>query len=492
MALDARAVPRCPEAEVNAAGRFSFLGEERWLGDEPDWDQSGAERLWRFHLHGFEWAWAFAAHRDRPWASHHLRRLWRSWHDATTVGRGDAWSPFVASLRAWALCGTHALFAGTGDEDDLVDCMSVHAGYLRAHLELDVGGNHLVKNLKALVGLGVFLGDAAVVEATTRRLRHQLDRQVLPDGGHYERSPSYHAQVLGDLVDISGLLAAGGGPQVEGLPTAIASMRGWLGAMLMTDGDVPLFNDCTLVGADRLAALAPAPAPAEPLTVLQPSGYVVVRTGRLHLVADVGLPCPPELPAHAHADCLSFELAVDGRRLVVDTGTSTYRAGPRRAYERSTAAHSTVEVGGADQTEVWGVFRAARRAVPRLEQATLDDGAAVMVASHGGYERLPGRPRHRRTWRVSDTWVEIVDDVTGGAAHRAVARLVLAAGTEVEPLGDGRFRAGPAVVSLTGGTAGVEAVEVARGFGDLRPATSLTLSADGPLPRRLVTRVALG
>ena len=89
--------------------------------------------------------------------------------------------------------------------------------------------------------------------------------------------------------------------------------------------------------------------------MLQPSGYVVMRPGpRLHLVADVGPPCPPELPAHAHADCLSFELAVDGQRTVVDTGTSTYAPGERRQYERSTRAHNTVEVDGADQSEVWG------------------------------------------------------------------------------------------------------------------------------------------
>ena len=31
-------------------------------------------------------------------------------------------------------------------------CGAAHAGYLRSNVESDVGGNHLVKNLKALVG----------------------------------------------------------------------------------------------------------------------------------------------------------------------------------------------------------------------------------------------------------------------------------------------------------------------------------------------------
>lgn len=488
-ALDGRLPAGCPGPEANAEWRFTFLCEERQLLPGPDWEQAAADRLWRFHLHGFEWAWAFVGHPDRAWASSRLRRLWRSWRSASPFGRGDAWAPYVASLRAWALCGTYApLVAGSEDDADLVDDLALHAGFLRAHLEQDVGGNHLVKNLKALIGLGVLLDDDAMITTATARLARQLGRQVLGDGGHYERSPSYHCQVLGDLIDVHELLAAAGRPAVEGLGAAVAAMRAWLGAMLLPDGDVPLFNDCTPVGPDRLRLLGPGPPPAGRLAVLAPSGYVVVRTGRLHLVADVGPPCPPELPAHAHADCLGFELAVDGRRLVVDTGTSTYRPGARRSYERSTAAHSTVEVDGEDQTEVWGTFRAARRASPRVEHAAEVDGVVTVTASHDGYERLAGRPRHRRTWTVSDQELEVGDAVTGAGAHDVVARLVLAPGTDVEPAGDGRFRVAGVDVTLTGGAVGVHPVEVARGFGDLRVAHCLALSGAGPLPQRFVTR----
>ena len=55
------------------------------------------------------------------------------------------------------------------------------------------------------------------------------------------------------------------------------------------------------------------------------------RPGGWHLLADVGAPCPRELPAHAHADTLSCLVHVDGEPLLVDTGTSTYAPGPVRA-----------------------------------------------------------------------------------------------------------------------------------------------------------------
>ena len=137
--------------------------------------------------------------------------MWGSWHAAVPPGRGPAWQPYPAALRAWSFCGIYrALVAGGPIEDAFRAELAAHAGFLRRNLETDVGGNHLIKNLKALAGLAVFFGDDALLAWALRRLRRQLAVQVLPDGGHYERAPAYHCQVLGDLIDIAGLLRAAG------------------------------------------------------------------------------------------------------------------------------------------------------------------------------------------------------------------------------------------------------------------------------------------
>lgn len=498
--LDASISHRYPSPEANVALTFEFLGEIRNLGQPPRWEPSDASQLWRFHLHYLEWAWSFAADPDRARAADAFSRLWRAWRAGTRLGRGDAWAPYVASVRAWGLCGVyHTLVAGRDDEGAFLHDLALHAGFVAANLELDVGGNHLVKNLKALVGLGVFLRDDRLLDLASRHLERQVAIQVLGDGGHFERSPSYHCQVLGDLIDMASLLDAARRPVVPGLDDAVQRMRSWLGTVLMPDGDVPLFNDCTLVGADRIAGLRPAAPPSGRLVVLEPSGYVVVRPDdRTHLVADVGDPCPDELPAHAHADCLSFELAVDGRRVVVDTGTSTYAPGPRRAYERSTRAHNTVELDGADQTEVWDTFRAARRARPHLERAGEDGCEVEVVASHDGYTRLRPPVVHRRAWHVGRARVILDDELTGVGTHRVVASLHLAPEISATVERDGRVRAGP--LSLVFRRLGVTTASdvlhatvtrglVATGFGECRPACTIEVTLEGSLPLGIRTEI---
>ncbi len=471
------------------AGQLTLLGQTRALGEPPDWCQTTAARLWSFHLHYWDWAWGLAQDSDRPHARSAFARLWRSYAESIRFGHPDAWAPYVVSLRAWTLCGLYAPLIQGGELDEGVRrCLVLHAGFLKAHLEFDVGGNHLVKNLKALVGLGVFLGDERLTRRSLGRLVKQLSIQVLDDGGHYERAPAYHCQVLGDLIDVMSLLKSADRPVPAPLVDAVDRMRLWLGAVLLPDGTVPMLNDGFPVPPDFLAALGPLPAPSTNLVVLVDSGLVIGCKGNLHLLADVGEPCPRELPAHAHADTFSYVLFVDGRPLVVDPGTSTYAAGPARSRERSTGAHNTVELDSANSTEVWGAFRAGRRAHVYLEQAR-DDGERIVIrASHDGYRHLSGSPRHRRTWTLSANGLRIEDEVSGVGVHQAVAHTQLAPGIAARPAGGhlsiirGDARIADLMLSPS---AQLEHRSVATGHESVLAAMSLEQRAEGPLPLHL-------
>jgi uncharacterized heparinase superfamily protein len=495
--VDALTPGRWPGLPELQAGKIRLLGLARELGDASGWEHTDAPRLWRFHLHYWDWAWGLAAAPDRLIARALFARLWRSWQASTGFGRGDAWHPYPTALRAWSWCGLHRDLAADSDiEPDFVAALAAHAGFLRRHLEYDLGGNHLIKDLKALVGLAVFFADERLLRLALGRLRRQLTGQVLADGGHYERSPAYHCQVLADLIDLADLLRVSGQPPVGEITEVVERMRRWLGAVLGPDGQVPLLNDGYPVDRELLVALRPASDPvtlASPLLVLPATGLVRAVVGGWHLLADVGPPCPPSLPGHAHADTLGCLLHVDAVPLLIDTGTSTYEPGPVRRHERSTAAHSTVEVDGTDSTEVWAVFRAGRRARVSGLTARADSSSVTCEAAHDGFRGLPGRPIHRRRWSLSCDGLRVEDVVAGRGRHEIAIRWQLAAGSTVRVDGRTAFVVGQAGAFCVGVAAShpvllaTEIRPVAAGFGSTVDAPALTCRIDAALPVHVTT-----
>ena len=97
------------------------------------------------------------------------------------------------------------------------------------------------------------------------------------------------------------------------------------------------------IPADPGAPAAPDPElpdPPDGLAVLPDSGFVVAREGPLWLAFRCGPSAPDYLPAHAHADALSFQLWWRGRPVVADPGTYTYEPGKDRDWFRSTRART--------------------------------------------------------------------------------------------------------------------------------------------------------
>ena len=500
-ALPTASWPGLPELR---AGKIRLLGLVRDLGDDLCWEHADAPRLWRFHLHYWDWAWGLATDPDRTAARALFARLWRSWQATVTLGHGDAWHPYPAALRAWSWCALHRdLVAGSDIEPRFVAALADHAGFLRRHLEYDVAGNHLIKDLKALAGLAVFFADGRLLRQAVRRLTGQLATQVLADGGHYERAPAYHCQVLADLIDIAELLRASGwaleatmrAPVAE-LTAAIDRMRRWLGAVLGPDGQVPLLNDGYPVSRELLAVLRPGPdplTPDNPLVVLPETGLVRAAVGGWHLLADVGPPCPRSLPAHAHADTLGCLVHVDRVPLLIDAGTSTYEPGPARRYERSTAAHNTVEIDGADSTEVWGAFRAGRRARVSCLTARAGSSGITCEAAHDGYRWRRGRPRHLRRWSLTGAGLRVDDLVTGRGRHEIVIRWHVPVGATAQVTNDTALvtsEAGAFLMTVEATSAVALAVEtrpVATGFASTADALVLTCRMNADLPARATT-----
>ena len=417
-----------PVPEPAEAGIFHAVGAQRAAGDPGLWTDPRDGLLFLFHLHAFGELARYAAAPRSTAGDVFWEGVLRSWLGQHAVPGGPAWHPFPTSGRIVAWCA--ALSRG-GWSPELEGAMRASLGrqllLLRRSVEHDIGGNHVLRNATALVVGGTCLEDEAAAQRGLRVLQTELPRQILADGGHEERSPSYHRAVLADLEDVATLLERTG-ESPGWLNAAIARMRAWLAALAGPDGGLPLLND-----AWEGPAIAGSGRPQEDLA---DTGYLVLRHGPDQAVLDLAPVSPPHLPPHAHADVGSFVLWLDGRRVVVDPGTYGYDEPARSAF-RSTAAHATLEVDGRDQFEPWGPFRAAF--LPDVERP------APMTVEHDGYRRLADPVVHCRQFMwVPGGGLVILDCIQSSGPHQVVSRLPLAPGVragdapvQFTPLGDG-------------------------------------------------------
>lgn len=408
------------------AGRIRLIGQE---GDVRGWDDSAQSLLWRFTLHYFEWLPHLAALGGDGAAA--ARRAVEDWLDRFERFHPVAWHPYPLSLRLFAwLAFAPFLEQGAGSVFVARFHRSLHrqARHLAAVWEKDVAGNHLIKNLKAEIAVALCLpGHQEWLPKALAALERELGRQILADGCHYERSPSYHLQVRADLAELATLFAAAGRPVPEALAAALGRMEPAAAFFRHGDGGLALFNDGT-------ADWQGEPAAALPPQSLPEAGYWRLNAGNLLVLADCGPCCPDDLPAHAHADTLSFELSDGAERIVVNGGTYAYQDARWRPWFRSTPSHSTVAIDGGDSAEVYGAFRLGYR--PR--RFAVEAGPDSFTGRHDGWRRLG--ITHQRSLRLGSGRLDGSDRLSrpiAGPPHSVQARFLLHPGTEARLEEDG-------------------------------------------------------
>ena len=440
---------------------WEFLNVPRAAPGPIPWSGEDLPKLWHYHLNYCHFLNVdLTDSEDEPLLRSALA-IALDWIDRNPTGGEIGWEPYPLSLRIvnWLKflarnaerlkeLGENAAPAGSAI-DRIAASLHVQALTLERRLEKDLRANHLLKNAKALIFAGALLEAPETprwLEKGGKLLKAELAEQVLADGGHIERSPMYHAQVLDDLLDLQALTSAsaetvGYGPMLSG---RIAQMAGFLRAILHPDGEIPLFNDAAL-GVARpaqellhLAGRPPAPPSVRGVTVLAASGYAVVRDlgSESCLVFDGGPLGPDYQLGHAHCDVLSYELSLEGQRVVVDTGVSTYEKGPERHYERSTAAHNTLRIDGEEQAEIWAAFRVGRRPrVGRIEGGDVQ-GCQLVRGKHFGYRRL-GVTHTRVVIRTPESSWLVLDSLTGKGRHRVESFLHFHPAVALVPCAEG-------------------------------------------------------
>lgn len=415
------------DAPLSTSTTATFLSQTREIDALNAWARNDLPRLWLYNLHYFDDLTAEGAHQRRQW-QHAFVRRWVSEHPPAAK---PGWDPYPTSLRLvnWIKTAWAGDAAGRSIIDDgAVQSMAVQARWLTRHLEYHLQANHLWANAKALVFVGAFFDNdegPAWTKAGATLATQELREQILADGGHYERSPMYHAIVLEDVLDLIQLaqLVPGTLPPalIDELNHAAPRMLRWLKVMSHPDGDISFFNDAAFGIAPPLGvleryardmAIEVPSAPFRPVEWMKESGYVRLTSPEAVAICDVAPVGPDHQPGHAHADTLSFELSVRGRRKVVNSGTSTYERNELRAWQRSTKAHNTVVVDGKNSSDVWAAFRVGKRARVLNVDTGVDGRGAWATGAHDGYATW-GRPlQHTRRWRLTPNDLTIADFIS--------------------------------------------------------------------------------
>ena len=451
-------------------GMFEFLNVRDTFSGV--WDSNANGELWRYNLNYMDFLLqpSMDAAEGYAWIDRYISAL---------PVNNVACDPYPISLRCinWVkFVSLHEDSLSNEQLERIDTALYSQCLILAESVERHLMANHYLENGFALLFAACYFNDKAFFRKADRILRSQLKEQILPDGAHYELSPMYHCIILERLLDCYSVLDH---QQHNTLALfmlgKIKSMLGWLETIVMSDGNIPLLND---------SALGIAPMPSELFSyarslgvewspsVLADCGYRKFKGHSYDVLVDVAALGPSYNLGHSHADTFTFVMNVDGKPFIVDTGISTYGAGKRRSYERSTIAHNTVAVNGADSSRVWGAFRCAERA----KVTVVKDGDNFVCAQHNGYESMS--VLLKRTFVCKGAEFKIIDEVCCSDKDvDCVSMLFLSPDVNVVSFDYNTIRTSSGIIQLDGAVSvEVEPVEIAVSYNILRSTKRIAIA----------------
>ncbi len=403
-----------PSKAIIEGDNFIFLNQSRTFSSEINWNDDHFGKLWTYNLNYFDFL-----HQETFSLEKGMKLIYDFIQKIEFCK--DGLEPFPISLRVmnWIKFITYHQI-----EDDSIDSsLYTQLKILVDNLEYHLLGNHLLENGFALLFGAYYFEDPSFYRQAKKILNAELKEQLLADGGHFERSPMYHQIMLFRVLDCINLVK-NNTPFNKELETFLRSkaelMLGWLKHVTFQNGDIALLNDSAFNIAPttrKLFQYSKQLGLSSQTLPLKESGYRKIENNNYECIVDIGEVGADYIAGHAHSDTLSFILYYNKKPFIVDTGISTYNKTRRRQLERSTSSHNTVQIDEIEQTEIWGGFRVARRAYPKI----IEDAPNRIIASHTGYARIG--VEHTRSFDFHSNKIVIIDNVVKKNNQRAKAYL---------------------------------------------------------------------
>jgi uncharacterized heparinase superfamily protein len=394
------------------SGRFVFAGKIVATDGRSPFEMPPPSREWEHELLGFGWLRHLRA-AGTSIAQVNARALVSDWIALQGTSHAIGWEPEIVARRVISWLTQAPLILEGADHAfyrSFLKSLARQVRYLRRTLVDTRDGYPRLLATIALTFAGLCIeGETRLLKLSARRLASELNRQILPDGGHVSRNPGVLIDLLIDLLPLRQSFDARNVPPPSALLNAIDRMMPMLRFFRHRDGAFAQFNGMGATPSDLLATvLAYDDARGAPVANAPHSGFQRMEAGESVVIADTGAP-PAMMQSHeAHAGCLSFEFSHGRARIVVNCGMPASSREAWRPAARATAAHSTVTINetsscrflsGPTYNRLMGVPIVEGPSIVRASRGERD-GAQLVRATHDGYAPRFGL-LHQRSWRLA-------------------------------------------------------------------------------------------
>ena len=238
---------------------FKFINKEiNFSLPIKSWNNKKWDRLWQFNLHYFDWIReCIDQYLEKNYINNKLKLtpiIINQWIDNNHIGKGDGWHSYTISIRLrnwiWAL----RVFPELANKK-IISSIWKQLCWLSSHLENANGGNHYIENLCTLIIASLQFDNEKskkIYSTNLYRLKEELRKQILMDGGHEERSASYHILLLDRLTELGCIIESLKKERPNWLIEKITQMSSWLELIKLEKNNFPRFNDSPKDGCPDL------------------------------------------------------------------------------------------------------------------------------------------------------------------------------------------------------------------------------------------------
>ena len=327
-------------------GHFGLAGKLAEVDTESPFEIDPPSEGWARELYGFGWLRHLRA-ADSELSREQAKVLVNDFIALKRSLPGLAWQPEIVGRRVISWLSNSVLVLDTGEPqayETFLRALSSQLRYLSASYRDAPDGVPRLVSLMALVYAGLCIAEQqAVVERYTRPLCKELERQILPDGGHISRNPEALVELLLDLLPLKQCFVARDRPPPKELTDSIERIMPMLRFFRTCDGTLTRFNGAGPTPTDALAtALAYDDVKGAPVRYAANSAYARLECGSTLFICDIGPTPAASLSITAHAGFLSFEMSSGNAPMIVNCGTPSVDHDEWRPFSRSTPAHSTL------------------------------------------------------------------------------------------------------------------------------------------------------